>query len=69
MERYNTIDLYILDMNAHNLHQAQGTSFTVISLESLIGKDSFVFFSQELLNCTMKIDQLNIYPTIQQNLK
>ena len=56
MERYKTIDLYISDMNAHNLHQAQGSSFTVISLEPLIGKDSFVFFSQELLNCTINID-------------
>ena len=47
-----------------NTHQAQGTPLTIEPLLSLIGTDSFTYFSQELLNGTSNLSSLPLSPTI-----
>ena len=44
------IDQLIVDRNAKHPNQADRTSFTVEPLLSLVGKDTFTTFSQELLD-------------------
>ena len=43
------IDQLIADRNTKHLNQADGTPFTVEPLLSLVGKNTFTTFSQELL--------------------
>ena len=62
------IDKLINERNAHHLNQAQGTHFTIKQLLSLIGQDSFTSFSQELLDGTADLDNINVSPLIKQYL-
>ena len=62
------IDKLINERNAHHLNQAQGTPFTIEPLLSLIGQDSFTSFSQELLDGTADLDDINVSPLIKQYL-
>ena len=58
--------------NAQHLHQAHGTPFTVELLQTLIGKDSFTPFTQEILDGSAKFETLEISDNIKlylQNLK
>ena len=59
------IDQLIADRNAKNLNQADGTSFIVETLLSLVGNDTFTTFSQEQLDETIDLFQLQLSPTIQ----
>ena len=59
------IDKLIADRNAHHLNQADGTPFTIEPLLSLIGKDTFTTFSQELLEGKANLTQLYLSPTTQ----
>ena len=66
------IDQLIIDRNAKHPNQADRTPFTVEPLLSLVGKDTFTTFSQELLDETADLSQLKLSPTTQlymQNLK
>lgn len=66
------IDQLIADRNANHLNQVDGTLFTIESFLSLVGKDTFTTFSQELLDGTADLSQLKLSPTPQlymQNLK
>ena len=63
------IDQLIADRNANHLNQADGTPFTVEPLSSLIGKDTFTTFSQELLDGTADLSKLQLSPTIQLYMK
>ena len=66
------IDQLIVDRNAKHPNQADRTPFTVEPLLSLVGKDTFTTFSQELLDGTADLSQLKLSPTTQlymQNLK
>ena len=66
------IDQLLATGNAQHLHQAHGTPFTVEPLRSMIGKDSFTPFTQEILDGTANFDNLQISDNIKsylQNLK
>ena len=63
-----TIEKIINEQNAHHLNQAQGTSLTIESLISLIGKDSFTSISQEIFNGNANLDHLNFSPLINKYL-
>ena len=68
----NLIDQVIVDRNANHLSQVDGTPFTVEPLLSLIGKETFTTFSQEILDGKTDISKLQLSPTIQlytKNLK
>ena len=54
--------------NAHHLNWAQGTPFTIEPLLFLIGQDSFTSFSQELLDGTANLNDINVSPLIKQYL-
>ena len=58
------IDQLLASGNAHHLHQAHGIPFTIEQLRTMIGKDSFTPFSQELLDDTASIDNLEISDNI-----
>ena len=58
------IEKFVTSRNDNHPHQAHRTPFTIESLRSLIGKDIFTSFSQELLNRTANIDQLKVSATI-----
>ena len=66
------IDQLLAAGNAKHLHQVHGTPFTVKPLRTLIGKDSFIPFLQEILDGSAKFDMLDISDNIKlylQNLK
>ena len=50
IHNHEEIDKLLAAGNAQHLHQAHGTRFTVEPLRRLIGKDSFIPFSQEILD-------------------
>ena len=54
----------VAERNSYHLDQVQGTPLTIESLLSLIGTDSFISFSQELLNGKADITSLKMPPTI-----
>ena len=54
----------IVERNSHHLNQTQSTLLTVEPLLPLIGTDSFISFSQEILNGTPDIILLPISPTM-----
>ena len=70
---FTTIDDPILiyqlmeDRNAKYLNQVDGTSFTVEPLLSLVGKDTFTIFSQEVLDDKVDLSQLKLSPTKKQH--
>ena len=57
------IDQLIADRNAKYLNQVDGTSLTVEPLLSLVGKDTFTIFPQEVLDGTVDLSQLKLSPT------
>ena len=66
------IDQLIIDCNPKHFKQVYGTPFTVAPLLSLVGKDTFTTFSQELLDGIADLSPLKSSPTTQlymQNLK
>ena len=63
------IDQSITDRNAKDLNQADGTLFTVETLLSLIDKDMFTNFFQELLDGIADLSQLKLSPTTQLYMK
>ena len=58
------IDHLFAERNANHLNQTDGTPFTVEPLLSLIGKDTFMTFSQELLDDTADLSKRQLSPTI-----
>ena len=72
IHNHKEIDKLLAAGNAQHLHQAHGTPFTVELLRTLIDKDSFTPFSQEILDGSNNFDSLVISDNIKlylQNLK
>ena len=72
IHNHKEIDQLMASDNAQNLHQAHGIPFTVEPLRTLIGKDSFTPFTQEILDGSANFDNLEISDNIKlylQNLK
>ena len=72
IHNHEEIDILLAAGNAQHLHQTHGTPFTVEPLRTLIGKDSFTPFSQEILGSSTNFDSLEISDKIKlylQNLK
>ena len=63
------MEQFIAERNSHHLNQAQGTPLIIEPLLSLIGTESFTFFSQESLNGKVDIDSLKMSPTMTKYLK
>ena len=63
------IDQLITDRNAKHLNRADDTPFTVELLLSLVEKDTLTTFSQELLDGTADLSQLQLPPTIHLYMK
>ena len=62
-------DKHYAERNTHHLNQAQGSAFTIESLNRLIGEDSFTSFSDEILNGTADLSKLNLSPIIKKYLQ
>ena len=72
IHNHEEIDQLLASNNAQHLHQAHNTPFTVEPLRTLIGKDSFTPFTQEILDGSANFDTLEISDNIKlylQNLK
>ena len=59
----------IADRNTDHLNQVDSTPFTVEPLLSLIGKDMFTTFSQDLLDGKVDLSKLQLSLTIQLYMK
>ena len=69
IHNHKVVDHLLASSNAQHLHQAHGTPFTIKSLRTLIGKDIFTPFSQEILDGTTRFDNLNVSKNIKQCLR